>query len=223
MSLADRSELPEICSGVELDFYQDWSDETMVFAARGLFAHDGLFIAYLDDTEPEWEFLVPESPRWDSFHQQIFSAHRAVGLGPSELPPSLREVPPMPPGPYPSAASYLTPKGAIPASRHPLTAGWAADGGEVFVVLHEDLWETKRGDGAFHYLHKVFLSEAEARAEMAAGATEWSAFHLRTVAVRVVDGVFDFPGFSVETFDQHRPEQVVAALEGRLTSRPPSG
>jgi len=202
---------------VKVVFFRDLDDGHMVFAVRGPFAHGGLFISWLDDTEPEWEALIPESPRWDSFHQMIFRAHRAEVFDVSELPPSLRSVPAMPTGPFPSAESYLAPEAAIPAGAYARVAALASPGPvEVWVVLHEDLYETKLGDGRFHYMRSVHLSEVAARAEMA-NPGEWEAFHLRTVAIEVEDGVFVFPGFAVQTYDHHKPEKVLEALEEVLS------
>ena len=207
---------------MDVEFFHDLENEFRVFACRGLYAYDGLFMADLKEPEPAWETLVPDSPRWDNFHQMIFLAHRVQGLDPAKLPPSLQAVPPKPVGPFPSAESYLAPDSPIPASAYPHAAAQLADDSlTIRVLLHEDLYEKQFGDGRFHYLHSVHLSEGNARAAVAKLADEWNDYHLRAVTIRLHDGVFDFPNFEVKLFDHHKQTEVLAALENLLDPTPP--
>lgn len=202
---------------LDIVFFQDLEDENLVFACRGPSACDGLFMANLEETEPEWETLIPDSPRWDDFHQQIFRAYRVQMLDPTDLPPSLQTVPPIPVGPFPSAKSYLAPDSPIPAATYPHAAARLAENSlTIYVLLHEDLYETKFGDGQFHYLRSVHLSEDKARAAIEKLTGEGSGCHLRTATIRLDDGVFAFPRFEVKLFDRHKAADVLAALDELL-------
>ncbi|MEN0063215.1 MAG: hypothetical protein AAGA48_13755 [Myxococcota bacterium] len=207
-------------SSKDIAFFQDLYDEDLVFAARGPAGADGFFLAWLDDDEGGWEHLIRDSPRWDRFHQLVFRAHRAVPFEASQLPAELRTVPPTPSGPWPAARSYLVADRALPVSealraRAPL---------EVQVVLHEDLYETRLGDGRFHYLDSVHFDPVAAASRAAALSGPWSAAHQRVVRIEVDDEGATFPNYPVEPWDQHHAEQVLAAVEALLDStNGPSG
>ena len=86
----------------------------------------------------------------------------------------------------------------------------------VFVVLHEDSYETMLGDGEFHYFGGVFLTEEEAQADIDRNRGEWDRFHVRTMSVRQDRGAFAFPDFRPERYDRYQVEEVPEALEARL-------
>ena len=195
----------------EITWYRDWHGD-FAYAARGPFARGGFFIADLEDEDADWEFLVPDSPRWDSFHQWVFRACRVDRVEADALPEALREVPPTPPGPYPAPESYVLPvtplrASAALAARVPLT---------VYVVLLEDVYETRYGDGRFHYLESVHVDHAVAQQRARAATSAWRAAYVRQVQIDVHDGVVTFPGFARQPYDQHTPEAVLDGVETAL-------
>ena len=86
----------------------------------------------------------------------------------------------------------------------------------VFVVLHEDSYETMLGDGEFHYLGGVFLTREEAQDYLGQNHGEWNRFHLRMMSIKLDHGVFIFPDFRPERYDHHKAEEVLIELEFRL-------
>ena len=86
----------------------------------------------------------------------------------------------------------------------------------VFVVLSEDRYETTLGDGEFHYFREVFLTEEEAQRYIDHNRSGNEEFHLRTISIKLDQGVFVFPEFRPERYDHYKPEEVLIALEAHL-------
>lgn len=175
----------------------------------------------------EWAFSPRNSPDWDSTHQRIFWAGRV-----EELPCNPLEMPL--PEPWAAAAAeaprpwreHFLPLRPLDASAFPAVAARLRSAPErrllVHVVLSEDLYETRFGDGKFCYLHDVCLDREEARRIESALPGELSESHYRSLTLQLADSVLAFDGFEPVMFDRWGVEEVVAALERRLSREIPT-
>lgn len=69
----------------------------------------------------------------------------------------------------------------------------------VWAVLHEDVYETRFGDGRYLHLHGIALNSADAqRLADLAGNSEWVKWHVRSYRVGLVDGQPSFLALSHE-------------------------
>jgi len=206
---------------METEYFKD-CDTDAVYACVGPMGLTAMFRLRKSAVgEPEWEFLVPESPTWDSVHQRLYFDRRWVEtVNPGELPEPLPPLPEIPPGPFPHATEYYKPKQPIGASEYPsVTAFLKAQSdktAKVVVVLSEDIYETNLGDGEFHYFRDVFLTQEDAQRDMDRDLDKGERFHLRTMSIRLDSGVLGFPDFNMELFDHYTPEEVLKALEARV-------
>ena len=206
---------------MEAEYFKDL-DTDAVYACVGPMGGTAMFrLRKSVAGEPEWEFLVPESPTWDMIHQRLYLDRRWVEtVHPGELPEPLPPLPEIPPGPFPHATEYYKPKRTIGASEYPsVTAFLKAQSDKtatVIVVLFEDIYETCLGDGEFHYFQDVFLTREDAQSYVDRAPAEGERFHLRTMSIRLDSEALGFPDFHVELFDHYTPEDVLKALEARL-------
>lgn len=204
-------------------YYRNFDSEAL-YACVGPFALQGLFrFGRSSKGEAEWVFLVPGSPEWDSVHQSIYLNPRVESVQPAELPAGTPPVPEAPPGPYPKPESHYLPARPVRATEYPAVAALVeSQAGQplrVHVTLSEDLYETRFGDGEFHYLDDVFLSREEATLSADSQDQELSRVHLREISIAIRDGCFDFPLFDHRLFDRYRAEQVLERLEAKLRGR----
>ena len=190
-------------------------DSEAVYACVGPMAGEALFVLRLN----EWQFLVPNSPEWDEAHQGIYRNSRVTAVRPEVL-AALPPLPAIPRGPFPEWKEHFLPDRPIPAAKYPSVAGFIASASEatltLFVVLHEDAYETSFGDGEFHYFRDVFIVREDVERLLDQKPGEWERLHLRSLTVRIDQGAFAFPEFDCRLFDRYKPEEVLAALEGRL-------
>lgn len=86
----------------------------------------------------------------------------------------------------------------------------------VFAILTEDTYETRVGDGEFHYLAAVALHESEADRRVAELSGESTRTHLRSVTIALAGAtlIVDDPGR--EPHDAYTPEQILKAMEARI-------
>ncbi len=205
---------------MEVKYFRD-IDTDAVYACVGPMGINAIFrLADPSMRNATWAFLVPRSPVWDAVHQRIYRNPRVEELNSEGLQPRLPSLPEIPQGPFPEWREYFLPERPIRASRFPSVAKFLnrREGKAVivFVALHEDAYETMLGDGEFHYLKGVFLTEEEARVDIDRNRGEWDRFHVRTMSIQLDRGVFVFPDFRPELYDRYWPEEVLEALEARL-------
>ena len=165
--------------------------------------------------ESRWEFHVAGSLRWDSLHQTLYVDRRWIEPLSAE---AIARQPPLPEvdvAPVRSWADNFDPNLRVPATELPALAAALREGEvrEVYVVLHEDRWETLHGDGRYHYLDSVHFDAKAAAERVAALGGEYSRGHLRTMSVCRRDREVFMPGYAVETFDHVRVRQILSALE----------
>jgi len=183
-------------------------------------ASNGIFRFVQDSRRgnDEWTFFPPGSSEWDAISQEIFRNFRMSEISDTSPPVGLPPLPDLPEGPFPKWEEYFLPKEALSASTFPLTAELTRQQERqtlsAFVILGVDEYETHSGDGEFHYFEAAFLTKQEAE-EYIAQSKEGKC-HLRTMDISLLDDSFDFPGFKMERYDRHKPEQVLTDLEKRL-------
>jgi hypothetical protein len=89
----------------------------------------------------------------------------------------------------------------------------------VWAVLHEDVYETRYGDGFYLHLHGVALNSADAqRLANLAGSSEWEKWHVRSYRVGLVNGLPSFLALSHE-----EEEFTINRLVEILCEIPPGG
>jgi hypothetical protein len=205
---------------VKVKYYKDIDTEA-VYACVGPMGANAVFRLADPSTKPaNWEFLVPDSPIWDAVHQRIYRNPRVEEVNPEEFQPRPPLLPEIPCGPFPEWKEYFLPEQPINASQYPSVTkflkGQEDETVMVFVVLHEDTYETMLGDGEFHYLGGVFLTREEAQDYMGQNRGEWNRFHLRTMSIKLAHDAFLFPDFRPERYDRYKAEEVLIELEVRL-------
>jgi hypothetical protein len=208
-----------------VEYFKDF-DTDVVYACVGPMGVNALFRLRRSLTgKPEWEFLVPESPTWDSAHQRLYFDRRWVEtVNPNELPEPIPPIPEIPRGPFPHPSEYFMPERHLDVSKYPYVKTFLRTRSDetvtVIVVLHEDLYETYLGDGEFHYFQDVFLTREDAQRATGLYPDKEERFHLRTMTIKLDSGALDFPDFRVELFDHYTVEQVLQRLEARLQAEP---
>jgi len=202
---------------MDIRYYQD-NESDAVYACVGPMAGNALFVLRRPPAG-EWEFLVPNSLAWDAAHQSIYRNSRITAVGP-EVSAALPPLPAIPRGPFPEWKEHFLPAKPIPAANYPSVAGFVSRASEatvtLFVVLHEDAYETSFGDGEFHYFRDVLITREDAQRLMDQKHGEWERLHLRSMTVRIDGDAFAFPELDLRLFDRYKPEEALAALEARL-------
>ena len=198
-------------------------DNDAVYACVGPMACEALFrLREPPVGDRSWEFLVPDSPAWDSTHQSIYRNPRVEAVKPEDV-VSLPPLPDIPRGPFPSWKEHFLPKHPVRASTFPRVAALFEAGTReavtVFVVLFEDTYETVLGDGEFHYLRKVFLTREDAQRYVDQTATESERLHLRSMTLGLDHATFVFPEFDPQLFDHYEAEEVLRALEASVRGK----
>jgi hypothetical protein len=159
-----------------------------------------------------WEVHPVGSRRWDSLHQSIYRDGRWIEALERS---AIARLPPLPDLSDVRAMRWEDNFGAgtrLPAAQRPRLAAAVPEGStaKAWIVLHEDLYETRMGDGCFRYLHSAHLDEAAARAAVAALEGPYSAGHLREMTIAHQHGHLSIPDLSLSTFDHC---EVTAILE----------
>lgn len=206
--------------GLDVEYFQNWDTQNFYacISASGL---SGIFILVGHAAlNPQWKFLAPGSPDWDAQHQAIYRNPRVDRIPSDHVPSSLPPLPPVPSGPFPRWRDYFLPKEPLPVTRFPAVANAVRRRTDqmlmVHVVLHEDLYETRLGDGEFHYLRAVFLDADEARRHAAENQNEWARFHLRQFALTVTSGCVAPSDYEPLLYDHFHLEEVLEQVEARL-------
>jgi len=110
----------------------------------------------------DWEILERNSQRWNWFHQCIFRNHRADPISQERIKtllqlPQIISVSETHPPEF-----FLTPKTPLFAKTFPTIRNYIQGSGKpslpIYVVLLEDLYESKFGDGKFLDFNAVCLS-----------------------------------------------------------------
>lgn len=198
-------------------YFEDWDFER-VYACLGTMGYDGVFRL---ETDPmHWEFVYPNSPTWYGVTERIYMGHRADWISNPEKIASFPPLPPVPPKPYPSSESYKLPKTPLQAANFPNTAQWLRQSDNLervlWVLLFEDLWETRNGDGKFQYFEDVFETKEET---VRFPHGEDQPYKVVSLSVRLAeDGTIEFPGFSLSYAEHYEPEKVLRRFEEKRST-----
>ena len=215
------SELPSKPIEVrEIEYYDDTWDSSNYLVC---FDRHYIFAIRPKDAEPKWEFLHPDAARWDAVHQRVYRNCRADRIDRDQLPANLPPPPdsiapelllPLPPPPpeiflradYPNLDKRLQDRdGAMP----------------MYLVLMEDLYESRNGDGKFHYPETLYFSEEEAFRFKATSDYDYT-YYVRA-------GLAWLSGDEIEckmpcrTFDHFSYGKVLRLAEAKLSSMDKGG
>ena len=200
----------------EIEYYDDTWDSSNYLTC---FNRYYIFTIRPKDSEPKWEFLQPDSERWDAVHQRVYRNFRADRINRDQLPANL------PPAPESIAPELLIPPPPPPPETF-LRTNYAKlderlqkhDGAmPVFLVLVEDMYESRNGDGKFHYPEKIVFSEEEAYSLKASSDDTYS-YHVRAGLVWL-DGETIGCEVPCRTFDHFSYADVLRMADEKLATQ----
>ena len=189
-----------------------FDDEGKILVSVGKWADEGMFILRNDDAgDPYWHWLHRDSKRYSAFHQRIYNTFRADPLNEERI-KALPAVPPPPPF-VPMAPPIRVP---AKASDYPelSTVLKAAPGQKVnvWVILDEDLYESKYGDGIYYHFHAVCWSGTEAiERKFLVDLEEMAYGHVRPMQIHLMCESIEIDDLGNKTFDEFRYSQILAA------------
>ena len=212
---------------MDVKYYRDIDSEA-IYACVGPMGMTAIFrLSGPRAQTPNWEFLVPESPIWDSIHQRIYRNSKVEEIVPEQYPDPLPKLPAIPGGPFPEWREYFLSDKPTPASQYPEIFNYLKKQDprmiRIFIILYEDRYESLLGDGEFHYFQEVFLTQEEAQTYQRKHETEWQKPHLRSMEIRLQHAELVFPDFNPQLFDRYRIEEVLKALDTRLKGQAAEG
>ncbi len=207
--------------------------ETLILGFCGSWGAQGVYRFWLGQSG-EWEFCPPETKAWDYYHQMAFRQHKVehckFGEIVDEVPSLPAEFPP--PAKYhvkdPSEKSLLD---ALPGGEPVRMVRRVLPGNRLFkkicaaperrlpvyVVLHEDKYESAFGDGDFRYFESAHLDEEAAKAHIDRyyASKEWSELHIRKVYLTVSGWTLalDTEESDLSPFDHFTKRQIVGDLK----------
>ncbi|MBP7077736.1 MAG: hypothetical protein KBB11_11870 [Bacteroidales bacterium] len=143
-------------------FYND----SFLFLAAINDGTSGFFVLFTNEPDPKWKFIIPGSERWDAYHQNIYYTHHDYEPCPDEI---SRNLPPLPEVPEHTHMKWGDnfPVQKLHCSDYPFISAQISETGlntlQYWIVLYEDLYESKFGDGTFLYFKgAVYEQEQEA-------------------------------------------------------------
>lgn len=177
---------------------------------------DGLFV-HRSSIDTGWEFVPPRTVAWDSFHQGLFRSHRYDECRDQDI---LRKLPPLP---TPSTSQSLTAwhenfgpsevfNNLFPQLERALR-NKSREGLGISPILKEDLYETRSGDGAFHYYDRLFLTRRDAEAYAQKNMDKHTAYHVLSLSIGLEDDRI-LSNFFMPVWPQHfSMERILQDLE----------
>jgi hypothetical protein len=209
----------------EITFHRS---EDLILGVCGLQGFDGIYRLFLGSGR-DWEFCPNGTKAWDWYHQLVFLKRGAKPCDPWALGDS---VPPIPES-FPPPERYIVRDPAEPEAPHAKQGSSvfervaAAPRGclRVYVVLYEDLYETRFGDGTFRDFSAAFFDEEAAQAYITSKAQAASPesrklmeFHVRTVGLEIRGDVLalDEGDSGLSSFDHFTQRQVTDSLAESL-------
>ncbi len=139
-----------------------------------------------------WKFQERGGDTWESLHQTVYRDARAMRWPPEALEesgiplPSIERLPAR--GGRTEHLGAEVPFAALPPGFLSKLKAWAKGHDRLFLILHEDTYETNHGDGKSVDLETVWWEEEGARRHLAAlerDKNEFRRFTLRGVPVRL--------------------------------------
>ncbi len=165
----------------------------------------------------QWEYLTPNTSIWDMIHQEIFRNYKAPRFDPETLNHPLPELPEKPKGPEPQWGDQFQPVEPIPVSKYDKLTHYLANQNTnsvvVYVVLHEDSYESFFGDGSYFTLAKAFLDEHSANDFIQThGDTSTYNYCISQFTLKWDDKHYFSDDFSPSTFEHYYIEGTLANL-----------
>jgi hypothetical protein len=205
-----------------IEYFDDSWDSTNYYACIN---RHYIFSADRNEPSPVWRFLPLNSSQWDAVHQRIYRNGRANPVKQEDLPPHLPPPPdtippealnpPEPPLPEPLLAEEFPMLTEVLERLNGATQ-------TIYLVLMEDGYESKCGDGKFHYPEAVFFDEATAtRYKSPSHNDEWTRYHLRHGTIQLIDGVLEVK-VELQLFDV-TDDHWVARLANDGLAKPDAG
>ena len=209
----------------EITFHRS---EDLILGVCGLQGFDGIYRLFLGSGR-DWEFCPNGTKAWDWYHQLVFLKGGAKPCDPWALGDP---VPPIPES-FPPPERYIVrdppepeaPRATRGSSVFECIAAAPRGRLRVYVVLYEDLYETRFGDGTFRDFSAAFFEEEAAQAYITSKTQAASAesrklmeFHVRTVGLEARGGALVFDGESAGSspFDHFNLQQVTNSLAASL-------
>ena len=189
-----------------------FDDEGKILASIGVWASSGMFVLREDDAgDPYWHWLHPDSKSWSAFHQRMYKTFRAYSLSDEQIKtlPAVPSPPPFvpmaPPIRVPAKASDYPELSTLLKS----TPGQKVD---VWVLLHEDLYESMYGDGIYYYFREVCWSGAEAiDRKFLIDLHEMSYGHIRPMQIHLMGESIEIDDLGIKIFDGFRYSEILTS------------
>ncbi len=177
----------------------------------------GMFVYRTAQEQKGWEFVLPGTVMWDSFHQEIYRNYRYDYCRPDKT----KDLPALPDIPLDSgfvewhenfipedllnAADYPNIEHLL--SKHPL---------RIFFILYEVRYETMFGDGKFlYYDHKVFFSEkdAEAYSSKKTSPKDFRYYYVRSIEIEIKNGFLVSSDFKPQMYEHYTLDEIIKDFE----------
>ncbi len=167
-----------------------------------------------------WEVHPAGGRRWDALHQKIYRDGRWIEALPRlawlRYPrlPDLSAVQPIDPSLEAGAGAHLL------AADLPHLAAAVPEGttAALSVALIEDRWETRHGDGEFHYPRLALLDAAAVR--RLTPPREGVRWHCRQMTIAHHGGQLTIPDFALARYDQCTLAGLLKLAEAQLAAPP---
>jgi hypothetical protein len=206
-------------------FYKDWKDD--IYFAVPDYGTNGIFkLNMYEPGDKQWQYLPPHSEEWDSVHQYLFRNNNGIEISPFGGHCNLPDLPPVPDSPPEGWKEHFRGKAHGKVRDYPqlnfLLSEEASRRKTVYLLLHEDQYETSFGDGKFLYLAGVFVDREaflEHKSAREAQAGMWNAYHDRAFTLEWDDDFYYSNDFEMKTFDHYTFEETLKSLERRLSEK----
>ncbi|MGD2171373.1 MAG: hypothetical protein PVJ78_05200 [Gammaproteobacteria bacterium] len=208
---------------MKMRFYKDWKDD--IYFAVPDYGTNGIFkLNMYKPGDKQWQYLPPHSEEWDSAHQYLFRNNNAIEISPFGGHCNLPELPLVPDPPPEGWKEHFREKAHAKVSEYPLLmsllSGKTSRRKSIYILLHEDRYETSFGDGKYHYLAGVFgdreaFQEQKSAREAKAGV--WDAYHDRYFTLEWDDDFYFSNDFEVKIFEHFTFEEALKSLERGLS------
>lgn len=191
--------------------------ENLILGFCGSNGMQGVYRFWLSQSD-EWQFCPPETKAWDFYHQKAFRQHKVEYCKFSDI---VDEVPSLP-AEFPPPAKYHvkdpSEKSVRPSDELLKKIRAAPDKRlPVFVVLHEDWYESALGNGVFRNFESAHLDEEAAKASIGQyyASKKGSELYIRKVYLTLSVGslALDTEDSNLSPFDHFTKEQIVSNLE----------
>ncbi|MCF8240118.1 MAG: hypothetical protein K9J16_01935 [Melioribacteraceae bacterium] len=197
------------------EFFEDIEGGTF-YTCIGTYASGG--ILKLTTGSRDWKFIKPGTEEWESTHQRIFRMMKVELIKSEELPVSLPT----------NIDSLIENKiefenqddPVYTAEDYPVIATFIHNGADrklsLHLVLYEDVYELKFGDGTFHYLENVFTDEKEAVNYIKENYKPGNKYYIRKIILELIDDRIIFSFIEKYRYDRFSEKEILSLLQNKL-------